>query len=125
MQAVYALNLNTLEHVLVCNGVCAKFDISGKYKGAVAAIPANAQQVDCFSILQQGNLCEIAILSGEQYAKRVVGLSKAQNWLKELPFQPKAVFTIKRKVGEEKCIQTIYVFQCGKLMVYAPALLNS
>lgn len=126
MQALYSLNLSTLEHVIICNGVSARFDISGKYQGIAGNIPMNAIPVDCFSILQQGNLCEVAVLASECYTKRVIPLSKAQTWVSKLPFMAKATFTIKRKIDEkDKCVQTIYIYPFGKLGVYLPQLFNS
>ena len=125
MQAVYSLDLKKLEHIVFCNGTSARFDISGKYLGPAGTIPMNSQPVDCFSILQQGDLCEVAVLASECYTKKVIPLAKAQMWVSKLPFQSKAVFKIKRKLDEkDRCMQTIYIYPFGRLGVYVPQLLN-
>lgn len=122
MQLLYSLDMARLEHNVMCNGVGARFNLSGKYLGNDARILNNAMPADAFSILQQGTLCEVAILAGDNYTKRVIDLDRVQMWLRTLPLQPKAVFTLKRQVGEVRCTQTLYIFNYGRLQMYLGSL---
>lgn len=123
MQLLYSLDMARLEHNVLCNGVGARFNLSGKYLGSDARILNNAMPADAFSILQQGTLCEVAILTSDNYNKRVIDLERVQAWLRTLPLQPKAVFTLKRQVGDVRCTQTLYIFNYGRLQMYLGGLL--
>ena len=123
MQLLHSLDMARLEHNIICNGVGARFNIAGKYLGNDARVLKNSMPADAFSILQQGTLCEVAILTGDSYTKKVMDLNRAQLWLKSLPLEPRAVFTLKRQVGEVKCTQTLYIFNYGRLGMYLGSLL--
>lgn len=123
MQLLYSLDMARLEHNVLCNGVGARFNLSGKYLGSDARILNNAMPADAFSILQQCTLCEVAILTSDNYNKRVIDLERVQAWLRTLPLQPKAVFTLKRQVGDVRCTQTLYIFNYGRLQMYLGGLL--
>lgn len=123
MQLLYSLDMARLEHNVLCNGVGARFNLSGKYLGSDARILNNAMPADAFSILQQGTLCEVAILTSDNYNKRVIDLERVQAWLRTLPLQPKAVFTLKRQVVDVRCTQTLYIFNYGRLQMYLGGLL--
>lgn len=123
MQLLYSLDMTRLEHNILCNGVGARFNLSGKYLGNDARVLKNSVPSDAFSLLQQGTLCEVAVLTSDNYIKRVVDYNRVQAWLKTLPLQPKGVFTLKRQVGEVKCTQTLYIFNYGRLGMYLGSLL--
>lgn len=123
MQLVYGLDMNTFEHHLLCDGIGARFNISGKYISSQARVLSNSLPVDCLSILQQGNLCEVGILVCDNFVKRIMDFSRVQNWLKTLPLANKAVFQLKRQVGTERCVQTIYIYPYNRLSAFIGQLM--
>lgn len=122
MQLLYTLDMSRLEHNILCNGIGARFNISGKYLGSDVRLLNNAMPADAVSILQQGTLCEVAILTNDTFTKRVIPLERIQNWLKTLPLQPKAVFTLRRQVGTIRCTQTLYIYNYNRLQMYVGQL---
>ena len=110
MTAIYTFNAGKLEHHLICDGKGAVFGIDGKYKGSNAVMGTAAKEVDVISLLQQGELCEIAALTNNNYAKRQLEMSAYSSWVNTVPVRPIGTFVLRRKVGEERCVQTIYIF---------------
>lgn len=121
MTALYTLDLTTMHHLLFCNGIGAKFDINGKYVGYSGAMKGTP--VDVVSVLQQGSACEVAVLSSDEYTKKCIDLYRAQSWVQNCPTPVKTVFTLRRKVGEDKCTQTLYVFGHNTIKPYLGSLL--
>ena len=124
MQLLYSLDMARLEHSILCNGIGARFNLSGKYLGNDARILSNSLPADAVSILQQGTLCEIAILTNDTFRKQQMDLSKIQQCVQNLPLQPKAVFTIKRQVVTTRCTQTLYIYNYNRLQLYINQLMT-
>lgn len=124
---LYNLDLQKQEHVLINGGCVFRFNLrDGKFKGASAnMLNLVTREVDAISVLQQGTSCEVAENVNHSFRKRVAAMADFQAWFAQLAAQGKrhiAVLTIKRKVGSQTCLHTIYVFNrntlgTGKLFV--------
>ena len=116
--------MNRLEHNLVCDGRGAVFSLDGKYVSDRISMTNTGRPVDVISLLQQGNLGEIAILCNGAYHKQGIDIEKFQAWVNMIPVRPKATLRIRRAVGNEKCTQTLYVFDLQRVNPYLNTLLN-
>ncbi len=116
MRAVYGLNMQTMEHTLICDGIGAKFNMQGKYIGSNVVVHKSLLPADVISLLQQGTLCELAVITGDRFAKKQMDLTTAKMFLDSITVPCKATFQIKRKVGQENCIQYIYVYPMDKIL---------
>lgn len=123
MIALYKIDLRTLEYCIFSNGVGLRFDVTGRYKGEARSVDSSAVPVDVVSILQQGNQCEVAVLSGSNYCKQRVDLNRAISWTKSCPLHARAVLPLKRKVKDVSCLQTIYVYGNNTIAPYLSSLL--
>ena len=122
MRAVYGLNMTTMEHHLICDGIGAKFSIQGKYLGSNAVAHRSSLPADVASILQQGSLCELAVLSGDRFLKKQMPITQAQAFISSVQTPCKASFQIKRKVGEALCVQYLYIYPIDKLNSLLPSV---
>lgn len=116
MRAVYGINMQTMEHTLICDGIGAKFNMQGKYVGSNVTIHKSLLPADVVSLLQQGTLCEIAVITGDRFAKKQVDLDSARAFIESIPVPYKATFQLKRKVGEENCMQYLYIYPIDKIL---------
>lgn len=123
MTALYRLDMRTLEYNIFADGIGMRFDFTGKYKGALGNIGMGATPVDVVSILQQGNLCEVAVLANGEYYKQRVDLDRAVGWTKTSPVRHKAVLSLRRKVKDIVCLQMIYVYNNNSIKPYLSSLL--
>ena len=120
MRAIYGMNMQTMEHHLICDGIGARFNMQGKYLGSNAIAHRGSLPADVASIVQQGNLCELAVINEDRFLKKRMPISEAQNFIRAVPVACKATFQLKRRVGDEPCIQYIYVYPSGKLTTVLP-----
>ena len=123
MTAMYALNMNTLEHNLLCNGVGARFSLDGKYISANVNMNGG-QSVDVISVLQQGTLAELALVCNQQYLKTPTDIDTVKKWVNAVPVSTKAVVHIKRTVSGQKTLQTIYIYPQGRIAPYIGNLIQ-
>lgn len=123
MTALYRLDMRTMEYNILSDGIGMRFDFTGKYKGTLGNIGTGATPVDIVSILQQGTLCEVAVLSNGEYHKQRVDLDRAIKWVKTSPARSKAVLSLRRKVKDIVCLQTIYVYNFNTISPYLSSLL--
>ena len=123
MTVLYKFSMKKMEYDIFSDGIGMRFDVLGAYKGSLANIDMDASPVDVVSILQQGNLCEVAVVASGNYYKRRVDLTRAMNWVKTVPIQRKTVLSLRRKVKDIYCLQTIYVFSLNTIAPFLSSLL--